>query len=107
MNEINANDLLNQIRTLGRELQPTQPTQPSSISPASGFGDVLKSSLNAVNEAQQYSSELKTGFENGTTDKSLAEVMIASQKADLSFRAVTEVRNKLVSAYQDIMNMPV
>ncbi len=104
MNEINATDLLSQIRTLGRELQPTQqPSQPQSGS----FGDLLKNSLDAVNEAQKYSSQLKTGFENGTTDKSLAEVMIASQKANLSFRAVTEVRNKLVSAYQDIMNMPV
>ncbi len=104
MNEINANDLLSQIRTLGRDLQPTQaPAQ----SPASSFGDMLKTTLDAVNEAQQQSRELKIGFEAGTTDKSLAEVMIASQKANLSFRAVTEVRNKLVSAYQDIMNMPV
>ena len=104
MNEINANDLLSQIRTLGRDLQPTQAT---SQPPASNFGDMLKTTLNAVNEAQQQATELKIGFENGTTDKSLAEVMIASQKANLSFRAVTEVRNKLVTAYQDIMNMPV
>jgi len=104
MNEINATDLLSQIRTLGRDLQPTQaPTQ----APTSSFGDMLETTLNAVNEAQQHSRELKTGFVSGTSDKSLAEVMIASQKADLSFRAVTEVRNKLISAYQDIMNMPV
>ena len=104
MNEINANDLLSQIRTLGRELQPSQaPTEPA----ANHFGDMLKTTINAVNEAQQEASELKVGFVNGTTDKSLAEVMIASQKASLSFTAVTEVRNKLVTAYQDIMNMPV
>ncbi|MDH3615287.1 MAG: flagellar hook-basal body complex protein FliE [Gammaproteobacteria bacterium] len=104
MNEINASDLLSQIRTLGRELQPTQTVAPPG---ANDFGDMLKSTLNAVNDTQQHASDLKIGFANGTTDKSLAEVMIASQKADLSFRAVTEVRNKLVSAYQDIMNMPV
>jgi flagellar hook-basal body complex protein FliE len=104
MNEISANDLLSQIRTLGRELQPTQaPVAPA----ASNFGEMLETTINSVNEAQRYASDLKIGFANGTTDKSLAEVMIASQKADLSFRAVTEVRNKLVSAYQDIMNMPV
>jgi flagellar hook-basal body complex protein FliE len=104
MNQINANDLLSQIRTLGSELQPTQqPTQ----APTSNFGDMLKMTLNAVNETQQQAGVLKAGFENGTSDKSLAEVMIAAQKADLSFRAVTEVRNKLVTAYQDIMNMPV
>ena len=104
MNEINASDLLNQIRTLGRDLQPTHTT---ATPPTGNFGDMLKTTINAVNEAQQEASALKVGFVNGTTDKSLAEVMIASQKASLSFTAVTEVRNKLVSAYQDIMNMPV
>jgi flagellar hook-basal body complex protein FliE len=104
MNEINATQLLSQIRTLGRELQPTQ----SPATPAvNNFGEMLKTTINAVNDAQKEASALKVGFVNGTTDKSLAEVMIASQKASLSFTAVTEVRNKLVSAYQDIMNMPV
>ncbi|MGB5491704.1 MAG: flagellar hook-basal body complex protein FliE [Woeseiaceae bacterium] len=104
MNEINANQLLSQIRTLGRELQPTQmPAEPA----VNNFGDMLKTTINAVNDAQKEAGALKVGFVNGTTDKSLAEVMIASQKASLSFTAVTEVRNKLVSAYQDIMNMPV
>ena len=50
---------------------------------------------------------MKRAFTAGTSDASLAEVMIASEKASISFRAVTEVRNKLVQAYQDIMNMPV
>lgn len=104
MNEINADQLLSQIRTLGKELQT-----PAVTPPASGgeFGQLLKTSLNAVNAAQQESRSLKVGFETGTGDATLAEVMIASQKADLSFRAVTEIRNKLVQAYQDIMNMPV
>lgn len=104
MNSISSEHLLSQIRTLGRDLQvtpaPARPTAP-------GFGDMLKTTLEAVNDAQRISSEMKTGFENGTSDASLAEVMIASQKANLSFRAVTEVRNKLITAYQDIMNMPV
>ncbi len=104
MNNINATQLLSQIRTMGQDLQPIQTiAEPQK----SNFGDMLKSSINAVNEVQQQAGALKVNFENGNTDKSLAEVMIASQKADLSFRAVTEVRNKLVSAYQDIMNMPV
>jgi len=104
MDEINADHLLSQIRTLGAELQ-----SPTAVPQASGgeFGQLLKTSLNAVNAAQQESSSLKIGFETGSGDASLAEVMIAAQKADISFRAVTEVRNKLVQAYQDIMNMPV
>ncbi len=104
MNEISATQLLSQIRTMGRDLQPIQAT---AETPKTQFSDMLKTSINAVNEAQHEAANLKTGFENGTTEKSLAEVMIAAQKADLSFRAVTEVRNKLVTAYQDIMNMPV
>jgi flagellar hook-basal body complex protein FliE len=68
---------------------------------------MLKTSLNSVNEAQQEATALKVGFETGSGDATLAEVMIAAQKANLSFRAVTEVRNKLVTAYQEIMNMPV
>ncbi|HNP65927.1 MAG TPA: flagellar hook-basal body complex protein FliE [Woeseiaceae bacterium] len=104
MNEISATQLLGQIRTLGKELQPIQPNlEPSKT----GFSDLLKASLNTVNEVQQHAAAMKTGFENGSSNTSLAEVMIAGQKADLSFRAVTEVRNKLVTAYQDIMNMPV
>ena len=106
MNDISPEQLLSQIRTLGRGLQTGPPISPPTES-APGFGDLLKNSLGAVNEAQQTASALKVGFENQTGDKTLAEVMIASQKADIAFRAVTEVRNKLVTAYQDIMNMPV
>jgi flagellar hook-basal body complex protein FliE len=104
MNEISPDQLLSQIRTLGKNLQA-----PPAVGQADGgqFGQLLKTSLDAVNSTQQHASALKVGFENGTTSASLAEVMIASQKADVSFRAVTEVRNKLVQAYQDIMNMPV
>ena len=104
MNQISAEHLLSQIRTLGRELQTPGVNEGA---PANGFGDMLKTSLDAVNEAQQNASDLKVGFVTGTGDATLAEVMIASQKANLSFRAVTEVRNKLITAYQDIMNMPV
>ena len=103
MNQISNDQLLSQIRSLGRELQvPGVQEAPATT----GFGDLLKTSLDAVNEAQQHSRDLKVGFETGE-NTNLAEVMIASQKADIAFRAVTEVRNKLITAYQDIMNMPV
>ena len=106
MNDISPEQLLSQIRSLSKNLQAPVSTE-TSVPATADFGHMLKNSLDAVNEAQQQSRSLKVGFENGTTDASLAEVMIAAQKADLSFRAVTEVRNKLVQAYQDIMNMPV
>ena len=104
MNEISPQQLLNQIRSLSQELQVPTGTETTTTS---NFGEMLETTLHAVNEAQQTATELKVGFEAGSTDASLAEVMISVQKADLSFRAVTEVRNKLVTAYQEIMNMPV
>jgi flagellar hook-basal body complex protein FliE len=107
MNEINTDYLLSQIRTLNAELQApmTAPTDRPLAGPE--FGSVLKNTLDTVNATQSTAAELKAAFETGQTDKTLAEVMIASQKADLSFRAMAEVRNKLITAYQDIMNMPV
>jgi flagellar hook-basal body complex protein FliE len=107
MNKIGPEQLLSQIRLLGRELQTPSIPAGGAANPASNFGALLKTSLSAVSETQQTAGNLQVGFENGSSKASLAVVMIASQKADLSFRAVTEVRNKLVAAYQEIMNMPV
>lgn len=71
------------------------------------FRDLLTRSINAVNETQQNASQLRTGFERGDESIDLAEVMIASQKSSVAFQAMVEVRNKLVEAYKDVMNMPV
>ena len=53
------------------------------------------------------SYSVATAFERGDKGVDIAEVMIAAQKADVSFQAINQVRSKLVSAYQDIMNMPI
>jgi flagellar hook-basal body complex protein FliE len=71
------------------------------------FSDALKSSLDKVNEVQQESQRLGKNFAMGDDSVSLSDVMIAGQKANISFQATIQVRNKLVSAYQDIMNMQV
>jgi flagellar hook-basal body complex protein FliE len=76
-------------------------------SPQGDFRDLLKRSIDAVNETQQQASSLRTAFERGEEGLDLAEVMIAAQKSSISFQAMVEVRNKLVEAYKDIMNMPV
>jgi flagellar hook-basal body complex protein FliE len=72
-----------------------------------GFADLLKSSIDAVNEAQTSASDMAAALERGDKSVTLPEVMIALQKASLSFQAMTEVRNRLVNAYQEIMNMPI
>jgi flagellar hook-basal body complex protein FliE len=70
------------------------------------FANVLKTLLSSVNQAQQDSVELAKAFEQGEGKADLAQVMIASQEASLAFQATLQVRNKLIAAYQDIMNMP-
>ena len=72
-----------------------------------GFGQMLRNAVDSVNETQMKSAELQRAYELGEEDVDLTEVMIQMQKATVSFEAMTQVRNKLVTAYQDIMNMPV
>ncbi|EJM08641.1 flagellar hook-basal body complex protein FliE [Pseudomonas sp. GM102] len=73
----------------------------------SSFSDMLGQAVNKVNDTQQASSQLASAFEIGKSGVDLTDVMISSQKASVSFQALTQVRNKLVQAYQDIMQMPV
>ena len=73
----------------------------------SSFSDMLGQAVNKVNDTQQASSQLANAFEIGKSGVDLTDVMISSQKASVSFQALTQVRNKLVQAYQDIMQMPV
>lgn len=71
------------------------------------FADALKASLNQVNQVQMDAEKLGKSFAMGDDSVSLSDVMIAGQKANISFQATVQVRNKLVSAYHDIMNMQV
>lgn len=73
---------------------------------ATGFAELLKASIEGVNESQAAATEMAAALERGDANVTLPEVMIALQKASLSFQAMTEVRNRLVTAYQEIMNMP-
>jgi flagellar hook-basal body complex protein FliE len=72
-----------------------------------GFAELLQSSVDAVNRAQNTATDMATALERGDKSVTLPEVMIALQKASLSFQAMTEVRNRLVSAYQEVMSMPI
>ena len=79
----------------------------NQVAPHNEFGDLLKRSIDAVNDTQKQAGQLRTAFEQGQEGIDLAEVMIAAQKSSVSFQAMSEVRNKLVEAYQNVMRMPV
>jgi flagellar hook-basal body complex protein FliE len=71
------------------------------------FSDALQASLQNVSNSQIQADEMGKKFAAGDDSVSLSDTMIAMQKASISFQATVQVRNKLVSAYHDIMNMQV
>ncbi|MCX7166852.1 MAG: flagellar hook-basal body complex protein FliE [Rhodocyclales bacterium] len=71
------------------------------------FSQVLKSTIDQVNAAQQDAHKMAADFSSGQSDVNLQDVMINLQKANLSFQQMVQVRNRLVSAYHDIMNIQV
>ena len=106
---------VNQVNTLLAELRALQndaAARPPGLrddGQAGGvqFSALLGQSVNKVNALQREAGQLTTAFEKGEPGVDLVEVMVAIQKAAISFQAITEVRNHLVRAYQDVMNMPV
>lgn len=102
MNSINTPSL-----GIGNLSTATSPNlrQPATLE-TDDFASVLRSMLVGVNDAQQHSRQLTEAFERGQ-NQDLVGVMVAQQTAKLNFQSTLQVRNKMVSAYQDIMNMPV
>ncbi len=73
----------------------------------SDFQNTLNSAIDKVNELQKTSGALAEAYQLGDTRVSLSDVMVASQKSGVAFQAMTQVRNRLVEAYQEVMNMPI
>lgn len=71
------------------------------------FSNMLTQAINNVNGLQKTSSDLQTRFDRGDEGVSLSDVMIARNKSSVAFEATIQVRNKLVEAYKELMNMPV
>lgn len=90
------------------QLQPaTDKPAPAAEAGANSFSSLLTASLDQVNATQQTAEAMAKDFAAGTSNANLHEVMAELQKANLSFQTMVQVRNKLVTAYQDIMNMQV
>jgi flagellar hook-basal body complex protein FliE len=71
------------------------------------FATLLKNSLDGVNNSQLEAKRLARDFELGAPNANLSDVMISMQKANLSFQQMVQVRNRLVSAYHEVMGMQV
>lgn len=103
----NLRSQIQQPEAIKPEASPTaiKGTQPVQDGPK--FADLLTNAVNSVNETQMQSSSLAKAYEQGDPNVSISQVMIQSQKASVSFQALTQVRNKVVQAYEDIMKMPI
>ena len=104
----NIDQMVNQLRAVAA--QAAAPSTPQSAQVAGSdqdFATLLKSAVDEVNNAQMDAKQLTRQFETGDPDVNLQDVVLSLQKASLSFQTMVQVRNKLVSAYQEIMNMQV
>jgi len=72
-----------------------------------GFGDALQASLERINQMQTEAGDKAKAFQAGEPGVSLHDTMITSQKASIAFEMGVQMRNRLVSAYKDVMNMQV
>ena len=107
--DIKAQSLFSEMQAMARQVSgdvsaaPTMQTNPSS----QNFADMLKGALDTVNGMQLESKDLQQRFEAGDPNLSLADVMITKEKSGIAFEATVQVRNKVLEAYKQIMNMPV
>ena len=103
---IDRSQLLQQVRTPAAGAPEAATEAPGAKGVSGGFTSALKSALDTVNATQENASKLSEGYDKGeVTD--IAKVMLARQEAGVAFEATLQVRNKLLTAYQDIMRMGV
>ena len=105
MNVSNVDSLLAQMRAAMVAAQggSVTPTAPSSVD----FADVLKNSIDGVAKSQNQAQDMQNAFVMGDDRVSLSDTMISMQKANIQFQTTLQVRNKVIAAYNDIMNMQV
>lgn len=103
---VDQSDALRNLREAGAAGGAIQGAGQPTGQVGGGFADTLRSTLDQVNATQARSSEITAAYERGeVTD--IAQVMMARQESSVAFEATLQVRNKLLSAYQDIMRMGV
>ena len=106
MSDIAINQVLSQMRAM-QAMARNESLSSTEANATAPFSELMSQSIDQVNNSMQESKATAARFESGDPSVSLAEVMIHAQKASIQFSGMTEVRNKLLTAYKDVMNMPV
>jgi flagellar hook-basal body complex protein FliE len=116
MSSLEINRVLSEMRALQSRVGPLSAGRvdagvgaraTAGAAPASDFAALMKSSVDKVAGMQNEAKALSVAYESGDRSVDLTKVMLEVQKAGLAFRAMTEVRNKLIDAYHEVMNMQV
>jgi flagellar hook-basal body complex protein FliE len=105
MTNSGIDQMVSQLRAVAA--QAGQSSAVNGPAPAQDFSELLKSAIAEVDATQQEARQLTRQFETGDPNVDLQDVVLSLQKASVSFQTMVQVRNKLVSAYQEIMNMQV
>jgi flagellar hook-basal body complex protein FliE len=98
---------MNAMREAMALAKPGAATAAKAAASAPDFSSALKASIDRVDSAQKASTELAQRFQLGDPKVSLEETMVSMAKANISFQQMIQVRNKVIAAYHDIMNMPI
>jgi flagellar hook-basal body complex protein FliE len=106
----NGNTLVERGQTL-KEIRNSNASIPSPAAPGASegsktFADTLKDAVNSVNQVQKESDVKMQELATGKTHN-IHDVMLTAEKADISLRLLTQVRNKIIEAYQEVMKMQV
>lgn len=114
----NESQFANTVEQMRRQIRSAEQTAPAartelpgsqSVTPTGdvpSFGEMFKDAVDTVNNNQRTASDLATRYELGDPKVDLPEVMIALQKSSVSFQAMSQVRNRMIEAYKEIINMP-
>ncbi len=105
MDRISVESVLSQIRAMQDMAAGGQKPAAAESPGKADFSQMLRTTLEQVSGAEHQAGNLSQAFEKGDPNVNLQDVMISMQKASISFQTVVQVRNRVVAAYQDIMNM--
>jgi len=107
MSSMQIAQVLAEMRALQARATGMPTDSPQSVAQPSDFAQLMKSSVDQIATMQNQATALADAYETGDKSVDLTKVMLEVQKAGLAFKAMTEVRNKLLDAYTQVMNMSV
>ncbi|MDC8444833.1 MAG: flagellar hook-basal body complex protein FliE [Nitrosomonas sp.] len=107
MENSGINTILDQLRATSAYASGIKRPEAENDTVKVDFGETLKAAVDKTNNLQQTAEQMTRDFVSGESNAHLHDVMISLQKANITFQGMVQVRNKLVTAYQEIMNMQV